>query len=90
MANRSTFNSSLPRDIKRLTSLSVSPVETFSKEVRQLFKGAGPEGYERELRKLFIDAHGRHRAYKLQRLAKEVSAELKEDIVNTVAQTSTT
>lgn len=85
MANRSSFNTTLPRDIGRFLSLTQSPVPTFSKELRQLFKGPGVEGYDREIRKLFIDAHGHHRAFKLKRLAKEVTAELKEDIAATAA-----
>lgn len=80
MANRSTFSRALPRDLGKLVALSEAPTATYSKELRKLFKGAGPEGYERALRMLFIDAHGRHRAYKLSRLAREVVADLKEEV----------
>ena len=90
MANRSTFNRALPRDLGKLASLSQSPSSTYTKEQRQLHKGAGPEGYERALRMLFIDAHGRHRAHKLSRLAREVVAELKEDVAAAAAATVST
>ncbi len=90
MANRSSFNSTLPRNLGRFISLSKSPLSTYNKEQRQMFKGAGPEGYERALRMLFIDAHGHHKGFKLQRLAREVVAELKEDIANTTAAVSAT
>jgi hypothetical protein len=88
MANRSTFNTTLPRDIGRFLALSQSPVPTFSKELRQLFKGPGVEGYDREIRKLFIEAHARHRGFKLQRLAREVVADLKKEDPATVAATA--
>ncbi len=87
MANRSTFNRPLPRDLLKLSALSQVPENTnvqIAKELRQLNKGAGPEGYERMLRKLFIDAHARHRGFKLQRLAKEVVASLKEEVAKDV------
>jgi len=53
--------------------------------MRKLFNGAGPEGYEREIRKLFLDAHAHHKAFKLQRLAKDMMAEIKADIATSVA-----
>ncbi len=87
MANRSTFNRTLPRDLTKLASLSQSPTNTYSKEQRKLYKGAGPEGYERILRMLLIDAHAHHRGFKLQRLAREVVADLKEDIAAVTAAT---
>lgn len=85
MANRSTFNRALPRDLGKLAALSQAPTATYSKEQRKLFQGAGPEGYERALRMLFIDAHGRHRAHKLSRLAREVVADLKEEVAAVAA-----
>lgn len=87
MANRSTFNRDLPRDLTKLAALSEAPTQTYSKEQRKLFKGAGPEGYERALRMLFIDAHAKHRGFKLQRLAREVVAELKEEVAAVTAAT---
>jgi predicted metal-dependent peptidase len=89
MAARSTFGTTLPRDLKRFLDLT-NPLEpqlnkTDSKEWRKMFKGAGPEGYNRELRKMFIEAHAHHKAFKLKRLAKEVAADLKEEIATEVA-----
>jgi hypothetical protein len=73
MANRSTFNSRLPRDIKRLLDLT-----------------PGDKQYINSLRGLFIDAHRHHKAFKLQRLDKQISLDLKSDIANTASQISTT
>lgn len=85
MANRSTFSSKLPRNIGRFISLSRSPLVKHDKDMRKLFKGAGPECYEREIRKLFLDAHAHHKAFKLQRLAKDMMAEIKADVATAVA-----
>jgi len=55
-----------------------------------MFKGAGPEGYARELRKMFIEAHAHHKAFKNQRLAREVVADLKADIAEQTSIVSST
>jgi len=73
MANRSSFSSKLPRDIKRILDLT-----------------PGSKQYIDTLRGLFIDAHARHKAFKLQRLDKQISADLKFDIANTASVVSTT
>ena len=75
----------MPRNIGRFINLSYSPLSKHDKDMRKLFKGAGPEGYQRELRKLFMDAHIHHRAFKAKRLEKKVTEELKEDIANVVS-----
>jgi hypothetical protein len=90
MANRSTFNRRLPRELKRLADLSVSPVGTHNKELRQLHKGAGPEGYERSLRKLFIDAHATAKRFKTQKLDKALAIEPATDVVAATTEVSAT
>jgi len=90
LANRSTFSAVLPRNIGRYVSLSQNPTPKYTKEQRQLHKGAGPEGYERALRMLMIEAHAHHKAFKLKRLAKEVAEELKSDIAEQTSLVSAT
>ena len=80
MANRSTFQSKLPRDIGRFVNQSRSAIPSYTKDIRKMFLGAGPEGYARELRKMFIEAHAIHKAFKTKKLAREVVNELKKEI----------
>jgi hypothetical protein len=69
MANRSTFGSVLPRELKRLVDLSSSN-PTYEKRVLEpAFNKAGEKiqryvirkDYDNELRALFIEAHAHHK-----------------------------
>lgn len=53
MANRSDFNSSLPRQFKRMLALGEDPVNEHSNG---------------EVRRIFIDAHKHHKAAKIKML----------------------
>lgn len=81
MANRSTFNSSLPRDIKRLIDLT-GPLNTYEKRVP--VKTTDTKGvekttfvirkdYENEIRHLFLDAHKHHRRVHTEMLTKKTN-----------------
>ncbi len=89
MANRSTFNSVLPRGMKRLVDLS-NRLPNYNKvEIVEILKDGDKvkrrvinKDYDNMLRDLFIEAHSTHRRFKQTMLTKKTNeAEESEGIV---------
>jgi hypothetical protein len=81
MANRSTFNSSLPREIKRIIDLTPN-LATYNKNVTEkFFDKEGKErirviiqkDYGNALRSLFLDAHKTHKRWHSEMLTKKTN-----------------
>jgi hypothetical protein len=103
MANRSTFGRNVPRDVGRLAALArapegfkkrvLLPVTHPQKGPKVDADGKGVSSwqilpdYDRMVRHLLMDGHKSHRAFKLKRLTKDVTADTAED---KAAEVSTT
>ena len=99
MANRGTFSSILPRDIKRQVDLSIKNPPEFKKRIQvevvntktgeKKQQWVIQKDYQNDLRALFVEAHNHHKAFKLKRLAKEDVGDSK-DIVEATTEVSAT
>jgi hypothetical protein len=97
MANRSTFNSSLPREIKRIIDLS-NPVAGYEKKITEEFydkegnkksRVVIQKDYENMLRELFLHAHKHHKKWHQEMLTKKTN-ESADTTVESVESASTT
>ena len=91
MANRSTFNSVLPRELKRFVDLSHVLrmdnkrvlVESVNSKGEKVSRYVIQKDYDNELRSLFIEAHSHHRKVRNDRLTQKMAEDTSEDTTTT-------